>query len=204
MVEHIADWAIHVMQVLHYPGLMLMMALESMVAPVPSEVVMPFAGFLVVEGVFTVPWVIVVSSLGTVIGSLIGYYMGKVSGYVLVNRFGHLLLVDREHMDMTVKWFEKHGDITVFVCRFIPVIRHLSSIPAGAGDMNLVKFSIYTLLGGTIWNTSLLWAGIKLKDNWGIIHKYSHEIDYVVLVMMVVVAGWWVYKQWQRSKRKAA
>lgn len=203
VIEHIALWVMEAMNVLGYPGLFLMMALESMVAPVPSEIVMPFAGFLVAEKQFSFVGSVIAASLGTIIGSLIGYAMGKFGGYPLVVRFGKYMLLDREHLDITVKWFEKRGDITILISRFIPVVRHLISIPAGVGSMNLVKFSIFTILGGTIWNTILLAAGIKLKENWRIISKYSHEIDYVVLAVMLVVGTWWVFHQLKRRKMRA-
>ncbi|HPO15287.1 MAG TPA: DedA family protein [Candidatus Hydrogenedentes bacterium] len=202
MIEQIALWIEHIMEVLGYPGLVLMMALESMVAPVPSEIVMPFAGFLIVKGTFSIAGGIIASSLGTILGSLISYYMGKWGGYPLVIRFGKYLLLDREHLDFTVRWFEKRGEITILICRFIPVVRHLISIPAGVGNMNIIKFSIYTLVGGTIWNTILLFAGIWLKDHWGIIHEYSSQIDKIVVAILVIGGVWWVWKQLQRRKAK--
>lgn len=201
MIVQIALWIEHIMQVLGYPGLTFMMALESMVAPVPSEIVMPFAGFLVVQGKMTLLGGIFFSSLGTIIGSLTGYYMGKWGGYPVVIRFGRFLLLDKEHLDFTVRWFEKRGDITILVCRFIPVVRHLISIPAGVGNMNLVKFCIFTLVGGTIWNTILLVAGIWLKEHWSVIHDYSSQIDKVVVVILVVGGAWWAWQQLQRRKK---
>ena len=203
MVEHLSLWIIAIMERLHYPGLTLMMALESMIAPVPSEVVMPFAGYLIVQGKFTALGAVIASSLGTIIGSLLGYYMGKVGGYPVVHRFGRYLLLDPEHLEITVKWFEKRGDLTILICRFVPVVRHLISIPAGVGNMNLVKFCIYTLVGGTIWNSILLWAGVKLGNHWDVIHHYSHEVDYVVVACILVVGVWWVRKQLRRQKAKA-
>jgi membrane protein DedA with SNARE-associated domain len=200
MVEHLSLWIINVMQVLHYPGLTLMMALESMIAPVPSEVVMPFAGYLIVQGQFTVLGAILASSAGTILGSLAGYYMGKLGGYPLVHRFGRYLLLDPEHLEITVKWFEKHGNATIFFCRFVPIVRHLISIPAGVGNMNLLKFSLYTLIGGTMWNTFLLWLGVKLGKNWTIVHTYSHEVDYVFVAGILVVGIWWIRRQLQRQK----
>lgn len=200
MVEHIAEWITEVMATLGYPGLVFMMALESMIAPVPSEIVMPFAGFLIVEEKFTLVGAIIASSLGTLIGSLTGYAMGKFGGYPIVYKFGRYLLLERHHLELTAKWFEKRGEITVFVCRFVPVVRHLISIPAGAGNMNLVRFCLFTLIGGTIWNVTLLFAGIALGNRWELIHTYSHQIDYVVVAVILVVAGWWLRKQWLRRK----
>jgi membrane protein DedA with SNARE-associated domain len=204
MVEHLAELIVHIMGILGYPGLVLMMALESMVAPVPSEIVMPFAGFLVAQGKFTILGGIIASSMGTILGSFISYYLGKFGGYPLVLRFGYYLLLDKEHLDTTVRWFEKRGDMTIFVCRFIPIVRHLISIPAGVGNMNIAKFAIYTLIGGTIWNAILLVAGIYLEEKWTIIHKYSHQIDYIFIAGILVVGAWWVRKQLKRRKTKAA
>lgn len=203
LVEHIAEFVVHVMGILGYPGLVLMMALESMVAPVPSEIVMPFAGFLVAQGKFSILGGVIASSLGTIAGSLIGYYMGKFGGYPLVLRFGYYLLLDREHLDTTVKWFEKRGDITIFICRFVPVVRHLISIPAGVGNMHLGKFCVYTLVGGTIWNAVLLMAGIYLEERWGLIHEYSRQVDIIVVGAFVILGGWWVWRQLKRRKARA-
>jgi membrane protein DedA with SNARE-associated domain len=203
VIEQIALWIIKMMNLMGYAGLTFMMALESMIAPVPSEIVMPFAGYLVAQGRFTIAGGIVASSLGTILGSLIGYYMGKLGGYPLVLRFGRYLLLDREHLDFTVRWFERRGDITILVSRFIPVVRHLISIPAGIGSMNLFKFSVFTILGGTIWNTILLVAGIWLEDRWELIHHYSREIDYVVLAAMTITLAWWFSRQLKRRRMKA-
>lgn len=200
MVEHIAEWITGVMATLGYPGLVFMMALESMIAPVPSEIVMPFAGFLVVKGQFTLLGATVASSLGTLIGSLIGYYMGKLGGYALVLRCGRYLLLDEKHLELTVRWFEKRGEITILICRFVPVVRHLISIPAGVGNMNLLRFCVFTLIGGTIWNVILLVAGVKLGERWELIHTYSHQIDYIFVAAIVAVGVWWVWKQLSRRR----
>jgi membrane protein DedA with SNARE-associated domain len=200
VIEQLALWITHAMDALGYTGLIFMMALESMVAPVPSEIVMPFAGFLVAQGRFSLVPGIAAASLGTILGSLIGYYMGRLGGYPLVLRFGRYLLLDKGHLDFTISWFEKRGELTIFVARFIPVVRHLISIPAGIGSMNLVRFSIFTIIGGTIWNTFLLLCGIWLEERWSVIHEYSREIDYVVLAAMLVTGVWWVQRQLRRRR----
>jgi membrane protein DedA with SNARE-associated domain len=200
VIEQIALWIVHVMNLLGYTGLAFMMALESMIAPVPSEIVMPFAGYLVAQGRFTLLGGILASSLGTMVGSLIGYYMGKLGGYPLILRFGRYLLLDKGHLDFTMKWFDRRGEITILISRFIPVVRHLISLPAGIGSMNLVRFSIFTLVGGTVWNTFLLVCGIWLEERWALIHEYSREIDYVVLAVMMIVGSWWVYRQLKRRR----
>lgn len=166
-----------------YGVILLLMALESMVAPVPSEAVMPFAGFLIEEGRFSFTGVIAWSTAGSIIGSLISYYMGSWGGGPFVRRFGRYLLLDESHLDTTERFFAKYGDKAIFICRFIPVVRHLISIPAGIGKMNIVKFSVYTIIGAGLWNSFLAYVGYVLKENWTVVRSYSEIVD------MIVVAG---------------
>ncbi|NTW32816.1 MAG: DedA family protein, partial [Bacteroidetes bacterium] len=147
-----------------YAGIFILMVLESMVAPVPSEAVMPFAGMLISKGEFTFAGVLFFSTFGSIVGSVISYYIGYYGGRPLVDRFGKYLLLDHHHLDLTEKYFQKKGDITIFICRFIPVVRHLISIPAGMGKMNIIKFSVYTIIGAGIWNAFLTYVGIILKN----------------------------------------
>ncbi len=186
-----------------YASVFFLMALESMVAPVPSEAVMPFAGWLVAQGQFTFAGVVFFSTLGSIVGSLISYYVGYFGGRPLVDRFGKYLLLDHHHLELTEKYFNKKGDITIFICRFIPIVRHLISIPAGMGKMNIWKFSIYTIIGAGLWNSFLTFVGIKLKSNWNEVLKYSSVIDIVVLIVLVLIciyAGCKFYKAHQKNK----
>lgn len=201
MVVWLTELATRILESLGYPGLVLLMALESMVAPVPSEAVMPFAGFLIVQGRFGWFGAVAFSSLGTMIGSIIGYQMGQYGGYPLVQRYGKYLLLNQEHLDMTVRWFERRGEMTIFLARFIPVVRHFISIPAGVARMKFSKFCLFTLIGGTLWNSFLLWVGVALRERWQLVGKYTHQIDYVVVVLLVGFAGWWLWHQLQRRKK---
>ena len=184
-----------------YTGLMVLMMLESMVAPVPSEAVMPFAGFAIFEGTLNWPGVIFFSTIGSIFGSLISYWIGAKGGRPLVEKWGKYLLLDKHDLDVTEKWFQKRGDVTVFVCRFIPLVRHVISIPAGMGRMNLLRFTIYTIIGAGMWNTILTIAGYYLKKNWKEIMKYSHKIDYVVLALLVFIVVYYGYKLYQNRKK---
>jgi len=177
-----------------YFALFILMALESMIAPVPSELVMPFAGFLVAENRFTLLGVAFVSSLGSVFGSLISYWMGVFGGRKFVTRFGRYLLLDEGHLQWTERWFQRAGDKTIFISRFVPVVRHLISIPAGIGRMELKKFVAYTFCGAFLWNLFLAWLGMLLREKWELVHTYSKQLDYIVIAVLVLLCIWFVWK----------
>jgi membrane protein DedA with SNARE-associated domain len=169
------------------------MTLESMIAPVPSELVMPFAGFLIFTGQFD-PWaVLIASSLGSITGSLLSYGMG-VLGEPVVHRYGRYLLLNPHHLEWTSNFFQRHGGKTIFISRFIPVVRHLISIPAGLARMPLTPFILYTLIGASMWNMFLVYCGVRLKENWRIIQQYTHILDYFVVAGLIGAAVYFVWK----------
>ncbi len=183
-----------------YWGVFFLMTLESMIAPVPSELVMPFAGFLIFTGHFD-PWaVMIASSLGSIFGSLLSYGMGML-GEPVVLRYGRYLLLNPHHLEWTKKFFNRHGGKTIFIARFIPVVRHLISIPAGLARMPLTPFIIYTLVGATLWNGFLTYLGVRLKENWRLIQRYTHVLDYLVLACLLAGLAYFVWKF--RAARKA-
>jgi len=171
-----------------YASIIVLMTFESMFMPVPSEAVMPFAGFLVVEGRFSFLLVVLFSTLGSIIGSLVSYYIGAFGGRPLIEKFGKYVFLDKHHLSLTERYFQRRGDITILISRFIPVVRHLISIPAGIGQMNLVKFIVYTVIGAGTWNTILTWCGYLLRTNWSEIMKYSHIIDIIIIAAIIVAA----------------
>jgi len=167
-----------------YVGIFLLMTLESMVAPIPSELVMPFAGFLIFTGQFDVAPVMVASSLGSIVGSLLSYGMGML-GKPVVLRYGRYLLLNPHHLEWTEQFFSRHGGKTIFIARFIPVVRHLISIPAGLARMPLIPFIVYTAVGATLWNMFLTYLGVRLKENWRVIQQYTHILDYFVVAGLI-------------------
>jgi membrane protein DedA with SNARE-associated domain len=184
-----------------YVGIFVLMALESMVVPIPSELVMPFAGFLIFMGQFGVVPVIVASTLGSIVGSLLSYGMGML-GEPVVLRYGRYLLLNPHHLEWTQNFFNRHGGKTIFIARFIPVVRHLISIPAGLARMPLLPFILYTAVGATLWNGFLTYLGVRLKENWPIIQRYTHIIDYFVVAGLIMAA---VYLAWKlKQARKPA
>lgn len=197
ITQSIAEWATRVLDQTGYAGLAFLMMLESTVAPVPSEAVMPFAGFLVVQGRFTLEGAILASSLGTLLGSWIGYLLGRFGGYPVVDRWGRWLLLNRGHLEWTARWFERRGEITILIARFIPVVRHFISIPAGVARMSPWRFTLYTLIGGSAWNCILLWAGMELRERWELIQQYTHELDLVVALLLLAALAWWIRQRLQ-------
>ncbi len=172
-----------------------MMALESMIAPVPSEFVMPPLGMVLHQGTSHFTWTtaIIATSIGSLVGSLISYYLGYFGGKPLVMQVGKWFLINEHHLDLTTNWFKKWGGLTVFICRFIPVVRHFISIPAGIAKMNLFKFCLYTLIGATLWNTFLMWLGWKLEEHINDILKYRTAIDVAIAGLLVVGVALWYW-----------
>lgn len=188
---------------LGYTGVFILMALESMIAPVPSEMVMPFAGFLMYTGEFTILGVLIASTLGSIVGSLASYGMGRL-GEGVVLHYGRYLMLNVHHLEWTKDFFQRYGSRTIFISRFIPVVRHLISIPAGLGRMSLTPFLIYTTLGATLWNMFLAFLGMKLKEHWEIIHTYSHTLDIVVVAIGILgVLAYFLYRRQQARKKLA-
>jgi len=175
-----------------YSSVVFLMMLESMVAPVPSEAVMPFAGFLIASGRFTFFGVTLASTTGSIIGSWLSYLMGYYGGRPMVNKFGKYLLLNRHDLDITERFFSKYGSMAIFVARFIPVIRHLISIPAGMGKMKWIPFTLYTIAGAGMWNLFLAWLGYHLKNHWEIIHQYSKPIDIIMVVLLILTVGYFI------------
>ncbi len=202
MLEILKDVALHTIDRFGLWGAGALMALESMIAPVPSEVVMPPLGMAVHQGTILWPWAMAATSAGSLIGSLISYYLGYIGGKPLVMKVGKWLLVNEHHLDLTTAWFKRWGSPTVFICRLVPVVRHFISIPAGVARMNLLKFCVYTLIGATLWNGFLLWVGWKLESNWETILKYRTPLDagMVLILVAMVVAWYWVHLRKPRDR----
>lgn len=185
-----------------YLGIFILMALESMVTPIPSELVMPFAGFLVYEGKMNMILVILAGTFGCVFGSLISYYIGYLGGIPLVMKFGKYLLLNKHDLEITQSFFKNHGQKTIFISRFIPVVRHLISIPAGIGKMDLKKFVFFTFLGSLGWNTILTVAGYYLKQNWEVIHEKLRSFEIVIILILLILVILFVYYHVKRARRK--
>jgi membrane protein DedA with SNARE-associated domain len=200
----VGSFALSTISLLGYAGIFFLMMLESMIVPVPSELVMPFAGFLVAQGNFNFIFVIVASTLGSITGSLIFYYIGKTGGHTLVEKYGKYVLVDTDDIKKTEEWFHKRGELTVFLARLIPVVRHLISFIAGIGKMNVKKFTLYTILGATLWNGILTYLGFILGQHWNEVSQYIEELDVGIVVLLVIGCLYFVYRHITRKRKKPA
>jgi membrane protein DedA with SNARE-associated domain len=190
IVDVAVQFIINVLSAMNYIGIFILTAMESMVLPMPTEVLMPLVGFLVTTGRFELAQAAVIAALGALFGSLISYVIGQKLGRKFILRYGKYLLLDKGHLQWTEKWFKEKGEKTVFISRFIPVVKHFISIPAGIGNMSIFRFSLYTVAGAGIWNLLLIYAGMWLGERWEIIHAYSIYLDIIALLVIVSAVVW--------------
>lgn len=203
IAELVIGIALPIIQKAGYLGILLLMLAESTLLPVPSEAVMPFAGYLVAQGTLDFWITLIAATIGTILGALISYFIGKYIGHAVVKKWGKYFFVGETEMEHANTWFKKHGEGAIFICRFIPAIRHVISIPAGAAEMNIKKFILYTAAGGAIWNGILLIIGMQLKQNWGTILSYSTIIDAAVILAVIIGIIWFIYTHAKRNKPSA-
>ena len=200
MIHEIINWLVSTIGSMGYNGIFLLMAMESSVIPIPSEVVMPPAGYLVQQGKMDMLWVILSGTMGSLVGAYANYFAARYLGRPLLLKYGKYVWITEEHFDKVEKYFNDHGEISTFIGRLLPVIRHLISLPAGLAGMNHLKFTAYTLLGAGIWVTVLTWIGYFIGANQELIMKYSHEAVIDVIAFSVVLVGIYVWLH----KRKLA
>jgi membrane protein DedA with SNARE-associated domain len=184
------------------PAVFVLMLLESMGVLIPSEAISPFAGYLVSEGRMTLPAAVAAGVLGNLVGSWVAYFVGLWGGRELWFRYGKYVGVRAHHLEVAEKWFDRYGELTVFVSRCLPVVRTFISFPAGAARMNLTKFSVYTLLGCIPWVFALTYLGYVLGENWERIGDFLHYLDYAVAVAFVAGAAYLLWR-WRRSRQAA-
>jgi membrane protein DedA with SNARE-associated domain len=200
ITEFVADLGTHVIGSTGYVGVFLLMVAESMVLPVPSEAVMPFAGFLVAERTLSPVGVVACATLGSIVGSLFSYAIGRFGGRPFIDRYGKYLLLDAGDLERTDRFFRRRGTITIFASRFIPVVRHLISIPAGMASMRLLPFCAFTVLGAGLWNTFLTGCGFVLRKNWPTVMRSSNLIDVAILVILVGLVALFVVRHLRRRR----
>jgi membrane protein DedA with SNARE-associated domain len=180
------------------PAVFVLMLLESMGILIPSEAISPFAGYLVSLGEMSFPAAVTAGVLGNLVGSWIAYFIGLWGGRELWFHYGRYVGVREHHLHVAEKWFDRYGEVTVFVSRCLPVVRTFISFPAGTARMNFAKFTFYTLLGCMPWVSALTYFGYVLGENWTLIGDYLHYLDYAVAVAFAVGLVY-LFWRWRRS-----
>ncbi|SCL66400.1 membrane protein DedA, SNARE-associated domain [Micromonospora citrea] len=198
----LTGWVAGVIEAAGALGVALLVALESIIPPIPSEIVLAMAGYLAGEGRFNVVLVVLAATAGSLAGALVLYWLGAVAGEDRLKRWlDRLPLVDRDDLEKADRWFERHGRWAVLFGRMIPVVRSLVSVPAGANRMPLPEFVAFTTLGSGIWNALFVGLGYALGSRWQQIERYSNWFDYGIIAVFVVMIAWWAVK---KSRRRAA
>ncbi len=171
------------------------MALESACLPVPSEIIMPFSGYLVAIGKFTLWPVIIWGAIGNLIGSIAAYFIGIYGGRAFIKKYGKYILLSQEELDKSEKFFKKYGSLSIFFSRLLPVIRTFISLPAGIARMPFWKFCFYTLIGSLLWSVLLTYIGVFLGENWHAVEVYFRKFDWLIGILILFAIGYWLYKK---------
>jgi len=187
-----------------YPAVFVLMVLESACIPIPSEVTMVFGGFLVSRGDLDFFWVAMIGTIANVIGSWIAYAVGAWGGRPLIERWGRYVFLRKHELDRAHDWFERRGEMAVFVSRLLPVIRTFISLPAGVARMPFGKFTLYTFLGCLPWTFALTWAGLVLGKNWETVLRYGEPVSWGIALATVAFIAWWLGKRYRERKRAEA
>ncbi|OCS82929.1 DedA family protein [Caryophanon tenue] len=199
------QWIEQLMSDWGYIGVAFLIALENLFPPIPSEFILTFGGFMTTRTSMTIVGVIIASTIGSVFGAICLYMVGKLVRLSVLKRFlsgrmGLILRLKPSDVDKAMVWFQKHGLLTVFFCRFVPVIRSLISIPAGVARMNMTLFLVYTTLGSLIWNTVLICLGAWAGDNWESILATFDSVKYYIFIPVAIIVVYYGYKFVQSRK----
>lgn len=189
----IGQWVAGVIQSMGYPGIVLLMAIESACIPLPSEVIMPFAGYLVWQGKMDLHLASFAGAMGCAVGSALAYWVGIWGGRPFVERYGKYLLIRRRDLDWADRWFARYGDAAIFFSRLLPVIRTFISLPAGIARMPFWRFLVLSFLGSIPWCYLLAWVGLQLGEHWRDIRRYFHGADLVIGVLLVAGFAFWLW-----------
>ena len=202
------EMVIEIMNNFGYLGVFLLIAIENIFPPIPSEVILLFGGFMTTFTDMNVIGVIIASTLGSLLGAIALYYIGKILNKerlkkIITSKYGKLLRLTPEDIDKADNWFDTKGNKTVFFCRFIPLIRSLISIPAGMSEMPMKKFLIYTILGSAIWNTALTIAGSIVGENWTDILEIMDNYSHIIVILLAIAFLIAIIIFYKKRKKKA-
>jgi len=202
IIDFLANLVVKIIDILGYPGIFLLMLVESCGIPMPSEVIMPFSGFLVADGKLNFWAVVIIGAFGNLIGSLLAYWIGKKGGRPLIEKYGKFILISKHDLDLADSWFKRFGQWTVFFGRLLPVIRTYISFPAGIAEMNIAKFSFFTFIGAFPWCVLFAWLGVKMGNNWELIREKLHNFDMAILILVIVLIALYIYRHIRNHKNE--
>ena len=191
IIEIFSGFIVGIISTLGYPGVVLLMGIESACIPLPSEIIMPFSGYLVYTGRFSLWAVSVAGAIGCVVGSIVAYWAGMYGGRPFIEKYGRYVLISQHDLDLADRWFARRGELIVFTSRLLPVIRTFIAFPAGVAKMNLTRFVAYTFLGSLPWCLALAYAGQKLGEQWDkndTLKTWFHRFDFVIGIIGVLAA----------------
>lgn len=201
-MEQIIAWLVETIGRLGYPGIIALMFLESSFFPFPSEVVVPPAGYLASQGQMNISLVVLCGVLGSLLGAFFNYMIALWLGRPLLLKYGKYICLPPERFRKVDHFFLAHGEISTFICRLIPGIRQYISFPAGLARMNLLKFFLYTALGAGIWVMVLAWIGYLVGNNMTLVHRYSHQATFVLIVGIAVILSIYIYRFLHKAKSR--
>lgn len=198
------EWILQIMTSLNYVGIGLLMFLENLFPPIPSELIMPLAGFTISQKQMEFFPAIFAGVVGTMLGALPWYYVGKLVGEEnikrLADKYGKWISISRKDIEKADQWFHRHGEKAVFFGRLVPGVRTLISLPAGISNMKLIPFLIYSTLGTTIWISFLTFAGYKLGENYELVDEYLAPVSKIVFVILILAFVFWLVQK-RRKKQ---
>lgn len=198
LIAVLAGFIITVISTMGYGGIVLLMAIESACIPLPSEIIMPFAGFLVFKGELLLWGVALAGAVGCVIGSIPAYYLGMYGGRPLVEKYGKWVLISHHDLALADRWFARYGEIIIFIGRLLPAVRTFIAFPAGVARMPMGKFVLYTFIGSLIWCWVLAYVGMKFGEHWKELEVYFHEFHMVLVVAGVIFLVWYVRRHFKQ------
>ena len=207
IIATLAGFIIAVISKAGYLGVLLLMAIESACIPLPSEIIMPFAGYLAYTGRFSLLWAATAGAIGCNLGSVIAYEIGAHGGRRLVERYGSYVFISRHDLEMTERFFQRFGAAAVFIGRLLPVIRTFIALPAGIARMPRLRFHVYTFVGSWPWCFALAWIGMKLGEHWDKdprLKQWFHRLDAVIILLLLAGITWFVWSHWKNRVRAEA
>ncbi len=204
LITFFAGFIIATISALGYGGIVLLMAIESACIPLPSEIIMPFSGYLVYRGEMALWLVALAGAVGCVLGSLVAYWVGAWGGRPLVEKYGRYILVSHHDLDMADRWFDRRGDIIILIGRLLPLVRTFIAFPAGVARMSMAKFILYTFIGSYIWCWALAWVGLRLGEHWDTLGPWFHRFDTVIVVLVALGFIWYVWRHLRNLRRPPA